>query len=166
MRNRSTQSWADSRRADADRAEDVAEKAAAARGAFAAAVAAGEADTGGIVLVSRHPAVAEFVRHCWGWCPRIVATATAADVRGRVVVGNLPLHLAVEAAAVIAVEFAGDPPRGAEYGLADMLAAGARLRMYTVAPQQVASGNWASDRWGNALPVEVTAAGVVAAETE
>jgi len=38
-------------------------------------------------------------------------------------------HLADE---VVAVEFSGAPPRGAEYTAADMVAAGARLEAYVV----------------------------------
>lgn len=68
--------------------------------------------------------------------PRIpvVAEVTAADVRGRHVVGNLPLHLAALCASVTAIEFAGPPPRGAEYTAAEMTAAGARLARYVVTP--------------------------------
>ena len=54
------------------------------------------------------------------------------DVRGRVVLGNLPLHLAQYAAEVWAIEFSGAAPRGAEYTAADMEAAGARLAWYVV----------------------------------
>lgn len=86
------------------------------------------------IIVSRHPAAIEFIR---AEAPEfadapVVAQATAEDVAGRVVAGNLPLHLAARAAEVVAVEYAGDPPRGAEYSLAEMHAAGARLRRYTV----------------------------------
>lgn len=62
----------------------------------------------------------------------VLASATADDVRGKVVYGNLPLHLAALAAEVVAIEFSGIPPRGAEYTLVDMDAAGARLAAYTV----------------------------------
>ena len=57
----------------------------------------------------------------------VLASAAANDVRGKIVYGNLPLHLATIAAQVVAIEFAGNPPRGAEYTLSDMAAAGARL---------------------------------------
>ena len=62
----------------------------------------------------------------------VIATATPDDVRGKKVYGNLPLHLAALAEKVVAIEFDGAPPRGAEYSLADMEAAGARLSVYTV----------------------------------
>jgi len=61
----------------------------------------------------------------------IIGQATADQVRGRVVAGNLPLSLAAEASVVLAVEFAR-PPRGSEYSIEDMEAAGARLRAYEV----------------------------------
>ncbi|MHB1681570.1 MAG: CRISPR-associated protein Csx16 [Bacilli bacterium] len=86
------------------------------------------------VIVSRHVAAIEFVRKS---DPRFadapaMAHATEADVRRRVVAGNLPLSLAALADEVVAVEFTGRPPRGEEYTLEDMVAAGARLQSYVV----------------------------------
>jgi len=89
-----------------------------------------------IIIVSRHPAAIAFIRREMpeaGDAP-VLAVATADDVRGRRVVGNLPMHLAALAAEVVAVEFDGDPPRGQEYDLAAMDAAGARLVSYRVRP--------------------------------
>jgi len=86
------------------------------------------------IIVSRHKATTEFVRSYgapWADAPQ-VASATADLVRGKSVAGNLPLHLAASAAEVWAVEFSGTAPRGAEYTLAEMKAAGARLAAYTV----------------------------------
>lgn len=86
------------------------------------------------LIVSRHPAAIEFIRReapHFADAP-VIASVTADDVRGVVVAGNLPLHLAREAAEVWAVEFAGTPPRGTEYTLEDMGAAGARLTPYIV----------------------------------
>jgi hypothetical protein len=48
------------------------------------------------------------------------------------VAGNLPLHLAAAAAVVFAVGFTGEPPRGQEYGLAEMEAAGAYIEAFRV----------------------------------
>ena len=82
------------------------------------------------LIVSRHPAAIEFIREElpeFADAP-VLATATEDDVRGAVVAGNLPLHLAALASEMIAVEFTGNPPRGAEYSLDDMKAAGAVLR--------------------------------------
>ena len=67
-------------------------------------------------------------------CAAEVPSLPTGDLRGAVVAGNLPLHLAVLAAEVIAVEFTGNPPRGAEYGRAEMEAAGVGLTRYRVAP--------------------------------
>jgi hypothetical protein len=64
----------------------------------------------------------------------ISGNATAEDVRNKIVYGNIPLHLAALARAVIVIEFSGDPPRGQEYGLPEMLAAGAHLTAYEVHP--------------------------------
>ena len=62
----------------------------------------------------------------------VLTQATPDDVRGRVVYGNLPMHLAALAAEVHVIEFEGTPPRGQEYTLADMVAAGAVIRQYKV----------------------------------
>ncbi len=70
----------------------------------------------------------------WRVGPFIRAEVKADDVRGKHVVGNLPLHLAALCASVTAIEFDGPPPRGAEYTAEDMKQAGARLRRYVVTP--------------------------------
>lgn len=86
-------------------------------------------------IVTRHPAAIAFIRKeaypQFGDAPWI-AEATAQDVRGVVVAGNLPLHLAALAEEIVAIEFTGTPPRGQEYTLADMYTAGAVLRRYRV----------------------------------
>lgn len=91
--------------------------------------------TNDIVIVSRHPAGIQFVQDHLASLglenAPVIAQATAADIRGKVVYGNVPMHLAAEAALVCAIEF-DTPPRGAEYTMADMVAAGARIRAYTV----------------------------------
>lgn len=96
------------------------------------------------IIVSRHPAAIAFIREkiaeiaaeCnLGLDPaqiRVVAEATADDVRGKSVWGNVPLHLGAAANAVNAVEFEGQPPRGAEYTADDMRRAGAKIRRYRV----------------------------------
>ena len=84
------------------------------------------------IIVSRHPATIEFIKQTIGEDLPVVEQATAVDVEGRVVYGNLPLHLAALCHFVVAVEFAGTPPRGREYTLEDMVQAGARLAKYTV----------------------------------
>ena len=86
------------------------------------------------IIVSRHPATIEWLHR---EVPQlndapVFASVTADDVRGKFVWGNVPLHLAALAAGVMVVEFTDGPPRGQEYGLAEMDAAGARLRSYTV----------------------------------
>lgn len=62
------------------------------------------------------------------------AEVSAEEVRGRVVVGNPPLHLAAVCEMVFAIEFAGKPPRGREYTLDEMDDAIALLRGYRVTP--------------------------------
>ena len=88
-----------------------------------------------VLIVSRHPAAVEFVRAAspdFAGAPVMTGNVTADDVRGKHVAGNIPLHLAQYAASVTAVEFDGDPPRGAEYTAEDMSAAGAHLCTYRV----------------------------------
>ena len=79
------------------------------------------------IIVSRHPAAVEFIREEMPELTdaEVFASVTAQDVEGKVVVGNLPLSMACLAAEVIAVEFEGAPPRGQEYGVEEMRAAGA-----------------------------------------
>ena len=87
------------------------------------------------IIISRHPAAIEFIRANdarFLAAPVITGNATPDDVRGKVVAGNIPLSLASMAEEVVAVEFSGAPPRGAEYTAADMEAAGARLEAYVV----------------------------------
>lgn len=86
------------------------------------------------IIVSRHPAAIEFIRanDVRFKDASVIESATPEDVRGAVVAGNLPLYLAALATQVVAVEFTGAPPRGNEYGQAEMIAAGARLATYSV----------------------------------
>jgi hypothetical protein len=87
------------------------------------------------LIVSRHPAAVEFIKAKWPMiadAPVVTGNVTRDDVRGRVVIGNVPMAIAAEAVAAVAVEFDGAPPRGQEYSAADMVAAGARLRLYRV----------------------------------
>ncbi len=86
------------------------------------------------VIVSRHAAAVQYLLLECPWLADapVLASATVEDVRGKRVFGNVPLHLAVYAASVTAIEFTGTPPRGGEYGLEEMLHAGAHLATYTV----------------------------------
>lgn len=86
------------------------------------------------IIVSRHPATVEFIRREKPEFKDSPVTSVAMrdEVMGKDVAGNLPLHLAALAARVWAVEFSGSAPRGAEYTLADMDAAGAYLAPYRV----------------------------------
>lgn len=94
-----------------------------------------------VVIVSRHPAVAEFVR---AELPArtneelefvVRAQVGPDDVKDRWVAGVLPFHLAALTARFWAVEFPADSaPRGTELTLDQMRAAGARLVEYTVRP--------------------------------
>jgi hypothetical protein len=88
------------------------------------------------VIVSRHPAAVAFIRKNDKRFARskVIATATKKDVAGKVVAGNLPMHLASEALAVVAIEYEGGlGPRGGEdWSIEQMQAAGAKLKIYVV----------------------------------
>lgn len=86
------------------------------------------------LIVSRHQAAVDFIR---ATCPEFVdapvlASAGPKDVIGAFVAGNLPLHLAALCREVYAVEFSGQAPRGSEYGLVEMRAAGAHVVCYEI----------------------------------
>jgi putative CRISPR-associated protein (TIGR02620 family) len=55
------------------------------------------------VIVSRHAGLVEYLEKK-GIVGRVIPHATAADVKGKIVVGNLPLHLAALAAKVGSVD--------------------------------------------------------------
>lgn len=86
------------------------------------------------IIVSRHPATVAWLREQVPPLAKaeVFASVTPEQVRGQVVYGNLPMHLAAEAYAVVCVEFTGQPPRGQEYGREEIEAAGARLTAYVV----------------------------------
>jgi putative CRISPR-associated protein (TIGR02620 family) len=88
-----------------------------------------------VVIVTRHAGAIEWLRRHYpqqiAGAP-VLASAASDDVRGKVVVGNIPLHLGAQAAEVWAIEFDGPAPRGAEFTAEDMEAAAARLRRYRV----------------------------------
>lgn len=88
----------------------------------------------GDIIVSRHAATIAWLRAEYPHLAsaQVLASAGVADVVGRNIWGNVPLHLAAAARTVYAVEFHGPAPRGAEYTADDMRAAGAHVRRYTV----------------------------------
>lgn len=91
------------------------------------------------IIVTRHTGAIAWLREenpALATC-QVIESPTADDVRDREVVGNVPMHLAAVAHAVTAIEFEGAPPRGAEYGVEEMRAAGARLVRYVVRPAPV-----------------------------
>lgn len=87
------------------------------------------------ILVSRHSATIEWLRENFeDLKDALVATGNVnvSDVRDCLVVGNLPLNLAVYPAQYVAVEFSGTPPRGEEYDREAMAAAGVHIKPYVV----------------------------------
>jgi len=84
------------------------------------------------VIVGDYPATIQFIRQEAGLSDDVPVLTSVDEeaIRGKIVYGNLPLPLASVAAAVVLVEFSGEP--GIEYSLEDMRRAGAHLRTYTV----------------------------------
>lgn len=86
-----------------------------------------------IVIVTRHAGAVEWLRRR-GIRGRVIPHATAEDVKGRVVIGALPLHLAAEAAVVGAIDLPALRPdqRGADLSAEEMDAAGAAISWYEI----------------------------------
>lgn len=86
-----------------------------------------------IVIVSRHAGAVAWLAQ-QGITGPVIAQAAADDVRGKVVVGNLPLHLVAEAHQVgwIDMPYLSPADRGRDLTPAEMEAAGAAVRWYIV----------------------------------
>src|SRR3990167_6984680 len=104
------------------------------------------------LIVSRHPALVEWLKSIGPeWADAEVETGNVSTDRiaGREVAGPLPLHLIARTARYWAVEFAGAPPRGTEYGVAEMEEAGARLVEYRVQAVPVQAVEVEEVEWSN-----------------
>lgn len=86
-----------------------------------------------VLIVTRHSGLVEWLRQ-HGITGRVVEQANAETVRGRRVIGVLPLHLAAEAAEVVVVDMPRLRPeqRGQDLTPAEMDEAGAALTTYVV----------------------------------
>lgn len=87
----------------------------------------------GIIIVTRHKGAIEWLRQ-QGIEGKAISHATADDVRCRKVYGNLPLHLAAEAASVTIISLPDLKPeqRGKDLSPDEMYAAGAHLESFEV----------------------------------
>jgi putative CRISPR-associated protein (TIGR02620 family) len=87
----------------------------------------------GWVIITRHQGLVEWLRRK-GIKGEVIAHATEDDVRGKDVIGNLPLHLANVALSVTVVDMPNLPPelRGQDLSPEQMDEAGATLRRYVV----------------------------------
>jgi len=85
------------------------------------------------LIISRHPGVVAWLA-ARGITGEVVAHATPDLVRGRDVIGVLPLALAAEAGTVTSIDLPGLQPeqRGRDLTPAEMDSAGAILRRYCV----------------------------------
>ena len=91
------------------------------------------------LIVSRHPAAIAFARSYERFCDaEVIEQATEDQVRGKVVAGNLPLHLACRCAQYFAIELPQVvlEQRGKELTIDEMRAAGARLVCYYVVREE------------------------------
>lgn len=86
------------------------------------------------VIISRHPGAIEWLRR-QKITGVVIEQATAEDVRGKVVIGNSPLHLAAEAHQIGSIDLPGltREQRGRDLTPEEMDAAGACIRWYIVA---------------------------------
>ena len=94
---------------------------------------AGTAGPQGPLIISRHPGAVAWLA-AQGITGEVVAHATPQQVRGRDVIGVLPLALAAEAHSVSSIDLPGLAPeqRGRDLSPDEMNAAGATLRRYRV----------------------------------
>lgn len=85
------------------------------------------------LIVSRHAGAVEWLRRK-GVVGEVITHATPDDVRGKLVVGNLPMHLAALASRVGIIEMPDLPPeaRGKDLSADEMDAFGAILTWYRV----------------------------------
>lgn len=91
-------------------------------------------ETMAAVIVSRHAGAIEWLRQ-WGYTgPVISGNAAPDDVRGKVVIGNLPLHLAALADRVGSIDMPNlaDRDRGRDLTPEEMEQAGATINWYIV----------------------------------
>ena len=86
------------------------------------------------VIVSRHEGAVKWLESRRGITGSVIAHATPEDVRGKVVIGALPLHLAALTEAVGSIDMPRLRPdqRGVDLSPEDMDAAGAYLSWYVV----------------------------------
>jgi len=85
------------------------------------------------VIVSRHAGAVEWLA-ARGITGEVIAQATPEDVAGKVVIGNLPLHLAAMTHQIGSIDMPGlrADQRGKDLTPAEMDAAGACIRWYVV----------------------------------
>lgn len=92
--------------------------------------------TGHFVIVTRHAGAVEWLAQR-GYTGPVIEQATVEDVRGKAVIGNLPMHLAAEAAIVGNIDIPNltREQRGQDLTPEEMRAAGAVLRWYAIEVQ-------------------------------
>jgi CRISPR-associated protein Csx16 len=85
-----------------------------------------------VVIVTRHSGAIEWLRR-QGIEAEVIAQATPDQIRGKNVIGALPLHLATECFTMTSIAFDTPPnKRGEELSANDMEKFGARLETFLV----------------------------------
>ena len=86
------------------------------------------------VIVTRHDGAVKWLETRRGITGNVIAHATPEDVRGKVVIGALPLHLAALAERVGSIDMPGLTPaqRGQDLSPEEMDEAGAAIVWYEV----------------------------------
>ncbi len=86
-----------------------------------------------VVIITRHQGQVSWLAQR-GIAGQVIAHATPDDIRGKDVIGNLPLHLAALAESITTIDLPGLTPeqRGKDLSPAEMDAAGASLTKYVV----------------------------------
>ncbi len=86
------------------------------------------------IIISRHAGAVAWLAQRGITGPVISGNAAPDDVRGRIVIGNLPLHLAAQAARVGSIDMPGlaAADRGRDLTPEEMDAAGAVINWYQV----------------------------------
>ena len=86
------------------------------------------------VIVSRHAGLVEWLKTRRGVEGNVIAHATEADIRGKYVFGNLPMHLAAKTASITTVDMPDLPAdkRGVDLTPDEMDTYGAKTATYVI----------------------------------
>jgi len=91
------------------------------------------------IIVSRNPEIIKFIRSKIGYQVPVLPLATTKELEGKIVYGNVPMHLAKKAAKVVVIECGNGRIVSSDWTCEDMIAAEADFKEYVVcnAPGEV-----------------------------